>query len=67
MSQAGKGHVPEDLLPAYRTRASIARRFEGLGNDLSNIGRYSEAVEAWAKSGLFWKEANALRVDLPTK
>lgn len=64
MSQAGKGHVPEENLPRYRALASIARRFNGLGNDLSNLGEYEQANVAWIKSGVYWRKANELRVDL---
>lgn len=67
MSQAGKGHVPEENLTRYRSRASIARKFEGLGNDLSNIGHYEVANDLYSLSARYWKLANALRVDLPTK
>lgn len=67
MSEAAKGHVPEENLPKYRSLASIARRFNSLGNDLSNVGYYGYANEAWEDSAFFWREANKLRVDLPTK
>lgn len=64
MSQAGKGHVPEENLPRYRSIASIARRYEKLGNDLSNVGFYAEASKAWKDSQYYWHKANELRVDL---
>lgn len=64
MSQAGKGHVPEENLPRYRAFASIARRLEGIGNSLSNIGHYESANKAWKDSAYYWHKANELRVNL---
>lgn len=66
-SQVGKGHVPEENLAQYRALASIARRYKGLAGDLSNLGKYFEANTAFSWSENYWKQANALRVDLPTK
>lgn len=67
MSQAGKGHVPEENLTRYRQLASVARQFNTVGNHLSNLKHHVIAEEVWEMSKIYWDEANSLRVDLPTK
>lgn len=67
MSQSGKGHVPEQNLHEYRKLASIARRTETLADDLLDAGYHITARESRKWSEHFWREANALRVDLPEK
>ena len=64
LTQAGKGHVPEENLDRYRSLARTARQLDTLGNVLSNHGEYDEAHRLWGLSGKFWAKANALRVDL---
>jgi hypothetical protein len=67
VSQAGKGHVPEENLHEYRRLAQIARQYNTLAYNLSNLGRGFEASTAFGWSQNYWGQANALRVDLPTK
>ena len=64
MSQAGKGHVPEENLDKYRRLASIARRYDGLGDSLYTVGEVEAANDCWDGSGRYWNKANDLRVDL---
>ena len=61
---AGKGHVPEENLDRYRTRAGIARLLSRLGNMVSGIGEYEDANRLWAMAGKYKRMANELRVDL---
>lgn len=67
VTQAGKGHVPEENLHEYRKLAQIARQYKTLGNNLSNAGYTDHAAEALYLSRIFWDDANNLRVDLPNK
>ena len=64
VSQAGKGHVPESYLDAYRQLARHARQLDTLGNTLSGKGEHEDAMDLWALSQKYWGKANALRVDL---
>jgi len=64
VTQAGKGHVPEESLDRYRSLARIARQLDTLGNTVSGHGEYDEANRLWGLSQKFWGKANALRVDL---
>lgn len=65
MSQAGKGHVPEENLPQYRKFATLARRFNSLSGLLWTLEDYkAEAAGAEDMSEHFWEKANELRVDL---
>lgn len=64
MTQAGKGHVPEEHLDRYRSLARQARQLDTLGNTCSNKGEYEDANILWTLSGKYWGKANALRVDL---
>ena len=64
LTQAGKGHVPEENLDMYRHLARIARQLDSLGNTVSNHGEHGEANRLWELSYKFWGKANALRVDL---
>jgi hypothetical protein len=64
LTQAGKGHVPEENLDRYRSLARVARQLDTLGNTLSGKGEYGDATAMWALSQKYWGQANALRVDL---
>ena len=64
LTQAGKGHVPEENLDRYRSFARTARQLDSLGNTMSNHGDYGEANRLWELSFKYWGKANALRVDL---
>jgi len=65
LTQAGKGHVPEENLERYRHFARIARQLDSLGSTVSGHGEYDEANRLWALSIKYWGKANALRVDIP--
>lgn len=64
VTQAGKGHVPEENLDRYRSLARHARQLDTLGNVCSGKGEYGDATLLWALSQKYWGMANALRVDL---
>jgi hypothetical protein len=64
VTQAGKGHVPEENLPRYRSLARTARQLTSVGNTCSNKGEYEDAETLWNLSDKYWGKANALRVDL---
>ena len=64
LTQAGKGHVPEENLDRYRSLARIARQLDSLSDTVRNHHDYAEANRLWALSMKYWGRANALRVDL---
>ena len=64
MTQAGKGHVPEENLDRYRSLARIARQLDTLGDVLNGKGEYGDGRDMWLLSQKYWGRANALRVDL---
>lgn len=66
LTQAGKGHVPEEYLPKYRALARHARQLNTAGSGCANRGEYEDAETLWRLSEKYWGMANALRVDLPT-
>jgi len=64
VTQAGKGHVPEENLDRYRSLARIARQLDTLGDVLNGKGEYGDGRDMWLLSQKYWGRANALRVDL---
>lgn len=64
VTQAGKGHVPEENLDRYRSLARHARQLDTLANVCSNKGQHGDAGILWVLSNKYWGMANALRVDL---
>jgi len=64
LTQAGKGHVPEENLDRYRSYARTARQLDSLSNTVCAHGEYDEANRLLGLSQKFWGKANALRVDL---
>lgn len=61
----GKGHVPEESLPAYRRLKGIADTFRSLGGRVSGYGEYGDANLCWALETKYQEKANELRADLP--
>ena len=64
LTQAGKGHVPEENLDRYRALARHARQLDTMGDTLSGKGEYADANTLYGLSQKYWGLANALRVDL---
>lgn len=64
LTQAGKGHVPEENLDRYRSYARTARQLDTLGNALKDRGEHMDAGTIWGLAHKYWGMANALRVDL---
>jgi hypothetical protein len=64
LTQAGKGHVPEENLDMYRSYARTARQLDSLSNSVCAHGEYDEANRLLVLALKFWGKANALRVDL---
>lgn len=64
LTQAGKGHVPEENLDRYRALARHARQLVTAGNGCANRGEYDDANTLYGLSEKYWGMANELRVDL---
>ena len=61
LTQAGKGHVPEENLDRYRLFARYARQLDTLADKLAFT---EDAPHLFALAAKYWGKANALRVDL---
>jgi hypothetical protein len=62
---SGKGHVPEENLPAYRRLAELAFLMQRMGGMVSNLNQHEDANTLWAMGGKYKRLANELRADLP--
>jgi len=61
LTQAGKGHVPEEHLDRYRSLARTARQLDTLADRLAFT---DDGLHLFALAAKYWGKANALRVDL---
>ena len=64
LTQAGKGHVPEENLDRYRALARHARQLVTAGYACANRGEYDDANTLAVLAQKYWGMANELRVDL---
>lgn len=65
MSEAFKGHVPEENLERYRNRRGIAYACDSLAGRMSGVGEYADANAMFALAAKYRALANELRADMP--